>query len=78
MTDGRRQAGLLVLSVGASFGLTVLFFGFVVVAGGILMLLGLFLLFSGRRPAAVHALGLGAVALTGPLIYAALALVAHS
>ncbi len=75
MTDERLLVGLLcVIAVGVSFGLTVLFFGFVVLAGALLVVAGLALLaVPRRRRTAAQVLGVGGVTLSGPLIYVGLA-----
>lgn len=75
MTDERRLVGVLAaIAVALSFGLTVLFFGFVVLAGLILMVVGVALLaVPGRRRTAAQALTVGGVVLSGPIIYVGLA-----
>jgi hypothetical protein len=65
----------LVIVSAASFGLTVLFFGFVVVAGLLLLLIGALCLLSPRsRVVGRGLLVSAAVVLLGPLAYIALAL----
>ena len=65
---------LAVLGLGVSFGLTVLFFGFVVLAGVLLLLIGLTLLATHRqRGTALAILGASGLALSGPLVYVCLA-----
>ena len=75
MTDERLLVGLLcLLAVGVSFGLAVLFFGFVVLAGSLLIIAGLALLaVPNRRRTATQILGVGGVTISGPLIYVGLA-----
>ena len=75
MTDDRLLFGILAaIGVAVSFGLTVLFFGFVVLAGLLLMVVGLSLLaVPGRRRPAAQALTIAGVALSGPITYVALA-----
>ena len=67
--------GLLgMIAVGVSFGLTVLFFGFVVLAGLLIVVTGLaFAAAPGRRRTATKILGVGAATLSGPVVYVALA-----
>ncbi len=75
MTDTRLLVGSLsVLAVAVSFGLTVLFFGFVVLLSAFLLLAGL-VLFAVPTPrrSAVAVLAAGGVTLAGPLIYVCLA-----
>ena len=75
MTDQRLLVGYLgMIAVGVSFGLTVLFFGFVVLAGLLIVVTGLaFAAVPGRRRTAAKVLGVGAATLSGPVIYVALA-----
>jgi hypothetical protein len=75
VTDERLLVGLLgVIAVGVSFGLTVLFFGFVVLAGALLVVGGLALMaVPARRRIAAQVLGVAGVTLSGPLIYVGLA-----
>jgi hypothetical protein len=65
----------LVIASAASFGLTVLFFGFVVLAGLLLLLAGGLCLVSSRfRLVGRGLLTSAAVVLAGPLVYVGLAL----
>lgn len=75
MTNVRPLVGALAaIAVGLSFGLTVLFFGFVVVAGLLLIVAGLGLLaLPGRRRTASEILVVAGAVLSGPLIYVGLA-----
>jgi len=74
-TKERVLTGLLVLvGAGASFALTVVLFGFMVIAGLLLGLAGLALLCLTRtRHPAAGLLVAAAVVLSGPLVYATLA-----
>ena len=76
MTDTRLLVGFLsVIAVAVSFGLTVVLFGFVVLAATLLVVVGLVLLaVPGRRQTAVTVLAVGGVAFSGPVIYVSLAL----
>ncbi len=76
MTDERLLVGFLFLiAVGFSFGLTLLFFGFVVIVGAFLIVAGLVLsAVPGPRRRAVTVLAAAGVTLSGPLIYVGLAL----
>lgn len=76
MTDTRLLVGFLSsIAVAVSFGLTVLFFGLVVVAATLFVVAGLVLLaVPGRRQTAVAFLAVGGVTFSGPLIYVGLAL----
>ncbi len=76
MTDERLLVGfLIVIAVSVSFGLTLLFFGFVVMAGAFLVVAGLVLFaLPGPRRRAITVLAAGGVTLSGPLIYVGLAL----
>jgi hypothetical protein len=80
MTDERLLVGMLVvIGVGVSFGLTILFFGFLVLAGVLLANVGLALLaVPGRRRGAVQVLGAAGLILSGPLIYLGLAVLQSS
>ena len=80
MSGERLLAGLLVaIGIGVSFALTVLLFGFVVLAGALLLVIGLaFLALPGRRQAAAKALGAAGLTLSGPLIYVGLAVLQSS
>ena len=80
MSDERLLSGLLVAGgIGASFALTVVLFGFVVLAGSLLVVVGLALLaVPGRRQAAVHTLGAAGLTLSGPVIYVGLAVLQAS
>ena len=80
MTDERLLVGFLgFIAVGVSFGLTVFFFGFVVLAGALLVVVGLALLaVPGRRRTATQVLGVGGATLAGPLIYIGLAVLQSS
>ena len=75
VTDQKLLVGLLgMIAVGVSFGLTVLFFGFVVLAGLLIVVTGLaFAAVPGRRRTATKVLGVGAATLSGPVVYVALA-----
>lgn len=75
MTDERLLVGVLAaIAVALSFGLTVLFFGFVVLAGLLLMVVAVALLaVPGRRRTAAQALAVAGLVLSGPLIYLGLA-----
>lgn len=65
----------LLIVAAASFGLTVLFFGFVVLAGLSLLLAGGLCLMSPRsRPVGRGLLWASGVVLTGPVLYVGLAL----
>jgi len=77
VTDQRLLVGLLgMIAVGVSFGLTVLFFGFVVLAGLFIVITGLALAAAPRRRlTAAKILGVGALTLSGPVIYVGLAAV---
>ena len=77
MSDERLLAGLLgLIGAGGSFALTVVLFGFVVLAGALLVVVGLALLaVPGRRRRAVHILEAAGLTLSGPLIYVGLAVV---
>jgi hypothetical protein len=79
MTDERLLFGLLVMiAIGVSFVLTIVFFGFVVLVGALLVIAGLALLaVPRRRRTALAVLAAGGAALSGPLIYVGLA-VLHS
>ena len=79
MTDERLLVGfLIVIAAAVSFALTILFFGFVVMTGALLLVAGL-LLFAlpGPRRRALILLAAAGVTLSGPLIYVGLA-VLHS
>ena len=80
MSDQRLLAGLLAaIGIGLSFALTVLLFGFVVLAGTLLLVIGLaFSALPGRRQAAAKALGIAGLTLSGPLIYVGLAFLQSS
>ncbi len=75
MTDERLLVGVLAaIAVAVSFALTVLFFGFVLLAGLLLMAVGLPLLAArGRRQTAAQALTVAGFVLSGPLLYVGLA-----
>ena len=76
MTDQRLLVGFVVL-IGAavSFGLTIVLFGVVLLAGVLLGLAGLatLILSPDHRGAAIGLLVAGAVTISGPLAYVALA-----
>lgn len=64
----------LVIAAASSFGLTVLFFGFVVLAGLLLLLAGALCLVSPRsRPVGRGLLMSAAIVLADPLVYVGLA-----
>ncbi len=75
MTDTRLLVGLLlVIAIAVSFGLTVLFFGFVLLLGALLVVAGLVLsAVPSQRRSGVAVLAAGGVTLAGPLVYAGLA-----
>ena len=75
MTEQRLLVGLLAaIAVAVSFALTVLFFGLVVLAGLLLIAVGLPLLpVRGRRRTAAYALAVAGIVLSGPLLYVGLA-----
>lgn len=75
MRDERLLVAVLAaIAVAVSFGLTVFFFGFVVLAGLLLMGVGLALLaLPGRGRTGAQALSGAGVVLSGPLIYVGLA-----
>lgn len=77
MSDERLLAGLLgLIGAGASFALSVVLFGFVVLAGALLVIVGLALLaVPGRRRRAVQTLEAAGLTLSGPLMYVGLAIV---